>query len=185
MVINNDLPSMVAALATKDGIALSTAAASANGARLVETLRVDGFRELLKDVRWDAIVVQDFTKTPLWISDRWGSSWAIKEIANVSQRPIVLYPPFPAVAEHAVYRSTGPLITTPKDPADYAARTLAHYSRLAAREGVHLANVPEAWMTNATPDFYASDGLHPSNKGSAFIASILWPVIRTVLAEAP
>ena len=76
MVLGNDLPGLVAERAAEDGVELSVATAAAGGARLVETVRLPGLGPLLAR-EWDAVVAQDFTKTPLRAPDRWGSRRAM------------------------------------------------------------------------------------------------------------
>ncbi len=183
-MLNHDLPETVAGLAASDGIKLGVATAAASGARLIETIRIDRFRDLLVQVPWDVVVLQDFTKTPLRAPDRWGSFLAIRRMARLlGETPIVLYPPFPASAGNPVYASAGRFFTTPKDPADYGRRTMAHYAGIADAHGLHVAPVPERWLETAGPQFYASDGHHPSRAGSAFVASVLWLVIKTALPD--
>lgn len=41
------------------------ARASAGGARLIESISIPALRNLLVDVLWDAVVLQDFSSTPL------------------------------------------------------------------------------------------------------------------------
>lgn len=184
MVLNHDLPKLVAGLAAKDGVELNVATAAASGARLIETIRIDLFRELLVQVPWDVAVLQDFTKTPLRAPDRWGSAFAVRRAAGLlGETPIVLYPPFPASAGQSVYASAGRFSTTPRDPADYARRTMVHYSGMADAHGLKVAPVPERWLEAAGPGFYASDGHHPSKAGSEFVASVLWPVIKAFLPD--
>ena len=182
MVMNHDVPSLVVKEAAKDGTTLTTATAAAHGIRLVETVRVDALMDMLKQQHWDAVVVQDFTKTPLRVTDRLGSAYAIGRIQRaMPTTPVVLYPPFPARRGHSVYRNAGTLTVTPRDPADYAERTMRHYADIADRHGLHVAPVPARWLSEGRPDFYARDGHHPSPAGAQFIADVLWSTLKDVL----
>lgn len=180
MVLRNDLPDVVRALADADGIKISTATAAADGARLIETSRLPGFRRAL-EVGWDAIVVQDFTKTPLRGIDRWGSARAVARIAQIaSPARLLLYPPWPVMAGNRVYEDAGPMTVRPETPADYAARTMEHYTNL----GHPVAPVPDRWLAarNAGAEFYADDGHHPNARGTAFVGEIIWESLRDLLA---
>lgn len=59
MVLRHDVPARVAKLT-----GASTAMAAANGARLIETVRIERLQPVLTAVDWSVIVLQDFTKTP-------------------------------------------------------------------------------------------------------------------------
>ena len=179
MVLNNDLPSLVAERAQADGATISTATAAANGARLIETLRVPRILDVVR-AGWDVVVVQDFTKTPLRAIDRWGSARVIRAIADAAApAPVLLFPPWPAASENGVSADAGFLTTQPKDPDDYAARTMAHYQA----NGHKVAPVLQAWLTaiNEGADLYAADGHHPNAQGSAFVADILWKSLKDLL----
>lgn len=184
MILRNDLPGLVARRAAEDGAPIAAATAAANGARLIETLRIGAFRGALGGGKWDVVVLQDFTKTPLRWVDRLGSALAIDAMARLAApATIVLYPPFPAAEGSSVYRSSGFLSATPEDSADYAQRTEAHYAAIANRHGFRVAPIPARWIASDNPSRYVPDGLHPSEAGSAFIADILWSEIRAALAD--
>lgn len=179
MVVQNDLPGRVAALAISEGVQLTTASASANGARLTETIRTQGLDGVLaKD--WNVLVVQDFTKTPLRANDRWASARAVRHIAQTSaSATILLYPPFPSAAENGVYRDAGRLTITPTSPQDYAARTLDHYERL----GHRVAPVPQRWLEaiDAGQALYDRDGHHPNEAGTDLVARVIWGELKVML----
>lgn len=178
MVLRNDLPAQVRAEAAASGVTLATGTAAADGARLIETVRIAALEPVLT-AGWDAIVVQDFTKTPLRAIDRLASARAVAWIARTAQTPLLLYPPWPAMAGTAVYRDAGFLTAIPEGPEDYAARTMAFYDSL----GHRTARVPEAWL--AEPDagaaLYAEDGHHPNAEGTAFVARIIWSELRSLI----
>lgn len=179
MILRNDLPAMVQALSERDGPVLHTATAAADGARLVETLRIPAFSEVLA-AGWDVIVAQDFTKTPLRVTDRWGSAWAIRKIARLdASAKLLLYPPWPAAAGNHVYRDPGRLTLRPEGPADFAARSMAHYASL----GHPMVPVPLAWldMPEAGAALYAPDGHHPNPDGTAFVAGLIWDKLKTMI----
>ena len=179
LVLMNDLPAVVRDLAAREGRVLATGTAAAGGARLVQTVRLPGMLQAVR-AGWDAVVVQDFTRTPLRLSDRWASARAVGMIARAAgPAPILLYPPWPARADHFVYRDPGPVTVRPDDPTDYAARTMAHYQSM----GRHVVPVPDAWL--AAPEegraLYARDGLHPSKQGTALAARLIWDHLKTMI----
>lgn len=179
MVLRNDLPAVVQRLARAADVALTTATAAADGARLIESVRISGLTPVLTK-GWDAIVVQDFTKTPLRGIDRWASAQAISNIARAAApAPLLLYPPWPAAAGTGVYRAPGFLTTRPANPEDYAARTMAFYNSL----GHAVAPVPDAWLaaTRAGHQLYADDGHHPNPAGTQLVANILWDSLKDLM----
>jgi hypothetical protein len=183
MTLRHDIPARVAALAAAEGVALSAAMAASDGARLVESVRIEALRELLSDVGWDALVLQDFTKTPLRAWDRWGAAWAAARMAlRAGRPPVLLFPPWPDAPGHPVYRSGGCLEAVPDGPDDFARRTMAFYERLAGAEGFHVAPVPPLWVETG-PDrrLYGRDGHHASVAGAEFVARILWRSLSPLL----
>ena len=181
MVLRGDLPARVVARAAADGQSLGVATAAAEGARLIETWRIETFREMLTREPWDAVVVQDFTKTPLRAIDRAGSAFAIRAIARAAAPAhLLLYPPFPAAAGNAVYRDAGRLTAVPESPEDYARRSTAHYAALAGGR-ITVVHVPSRWLEEGEAGFYAPDGHHPSEAGSDFIAGVIWDHLRFIL----
>ena len=179
MILRNDLPAKVRALADKDGRQIYPATAAADGARLVETLRIPGVNTVLR-AGWDAVVLQDFTKTPLRAIDRWASSHAIATMAKMATSArILLFPPWPAVAENHVYRDPGFMTARPDNPEDFANRTMSHYENL----GLPVAPVPGKWLqaVNQGADLYHMDGHHPNEAGTAFVAEILWDHLKKMV----
>jgi len=179
MVLRNDLADRVADRALADGVALSTAVASANGARLVETVRLSGFRAVLRR-DWDAVVLQDFTKTPLRGIDRWGSARAVGLIARTAApAPLLLYPPNPARGDNAVYRDAGFLTAEPSSPRGFADRAMSHYGSL----GHRVVPVPHSWIdaAEAGAPLYEEDGHHPSPAGTDLIAGLIWTELAALL----
>ena len=184
MLLRHDVPSRVAMLAAGQGHAIRPALAAAQGVRLVEVLRVAAFRELLRPDLWDAVVLQDFTKTPLRAVDRWASAWAIGQIAGrLRGVPILLAPPWPGASGNSVYRNAGWLTAVPADAADYARRTMAHYEAVATDHDARVAPVPAAWaaaLAQGIPVFDA-DGHHASPEGADVLAGVLWEQLRQML----
>lgn len=184
MVLRHDVPARTVTAASADGIALSVATAAANSARLIETIRHPNLAPLLQPNRWSAIVLQDFTRTPLRAPDRWGSLYAMNWVARrATDTPTVLYPPWPALARHRVYRDAGFLASIPSDPADYTARTLKFYKDAAASSGFQLSDVPTAWANAiaAGERLHDSDGFHANEKGATLAAQVLWKTIKGIL----
>lgn len=182
MVLRNDLPFAVGIAAARDGVSLSVAAAAGEGARLIETIRIPALAAAL-GVGWDAVVVQDFTKTPLRVIDRWASAWAVSRIAQLAApSPLLLFPPWPAAPGNAVYRDPGFLTARPDNPEDYAARTMDFYGSL----GHPAAPVPRAWLDAVAEgrQVYAEDGHHPSAEGTSLVADTLWGELRKMIRAA-
>lgn len=179
MVLRNDMPEMVQALARDEGVDMAVAVAAANGARLTDTLRVGELWDVLS-MDWDVVVVQDFTSTALSKVHAWASHRAIDRIAaKVAPTPLLLYPTNPGAPGHRVYADAGRFATTPDGPEDFAARTTAHY----AATGHEVAPVADAWIEAKEywPEMYHDDGHHPSVAGSRFIARVLWDALKSLL----
>ena len=182
MILRHDVPARIAALAKADGQRIVTAMAAAEGARLIETLRIAAFRDAVKQSDWDVIVLQDFTKTPLRATDRWGSALAMSRIARIAKpAQVVLFPPWPARAHKDVYTNPGFMTSAPESPADFAALTEVFYRGVAARNNFHMAPIPTDWLGAGDPDFYDKDGHHASPEGAQFVADRLWQTIRALL----
>lgn len=177
MILRHDLPRLAA-----DKGRFHTATAAANGARLIETVRIEGFRNALSMTDWDAVVLQDFTKTPLRAIDRFASERAMAWIAHeTAPARVLLYPPWPARGDNAIYRDAGFLTSTPVDPRDFARRTTAFYREVADRHGFGFAPVPEAWLSANDPGLYADDGHHASPAGARFVAALIAEGLETLL----
>lgn len=184
LVLGHDVPGKIEMRASSEGYRLYMATAAANGARLVETMRLSALRALLEPDRWDAVVLQDFTQTPLRRVDRWGSLLAMHYVARkIGSTPIILFPPFPGASKHGIYHRQRWLTTTPIDPADYARRTMAHYNTLATDPQFRVAPVPERWLADGNPKLYADDGHHASTVGADLIADVLWSSLKDILPD--
>ncbi len=184
MFMRHDVVGRVAAMAAEEGVAIDTALAAADGARLVETWRLGAFRALLEATPWGAVVLLDFTKTPLRAVDRWGSAFAIGRIVSaVRPAPVLLCPPFPAAPGNGVYRDAGLMTRTPGSPEEYAALAMKHYSDVGERYGLPVIPVPDRWVEADNAGFYAEDGHHASAEGSEFMAGVIWQALREVVVR--
>ena len=155
---------------------MRAAIAAANGARLIETWRINTFRQAL-DIGWDILVLQDFSTTCLRASDRWASGWAMRAMATRARaRAVLLYPTWAFPPDHDLYhRRAGLLSVTPRTPDDFASRITAHYEDIARAEGWTRAPVTEMLR----PDAHLKNDLHHLNpKGAVFVANILWNSLR-------
>ncbi|MEL7012626.1 MAG: hypothetical protein AAFO72_05035 [Pseudomonadota bacterium] len=163
------------------------ARASANGARLVQSLRISRLRKLVREVNWDAVVLQDFSSTPLHPADRLGSRIAISQFAHLAGAvPIVLFPHWPSASGHHVYRGgLGSGFSIPDNPGDYANRAEAHYQRCANHVNGMLAPVLNDWMAalDRGEPLYDQDRHHASSAGARLAAAALWPAIQSALGE--
>ncbi|WP_300011242.1 SGNH/GDSL hydrolase family protein [uncultured Roseobacter sp.] len=180
MIMGHNVPSLVIERAAKDGIALQVGMAAAHGARLIETVRIDALRQVLSQNRWDALVLQDFTMTPLRVIDRWGSLLAMRRLAAWTGAPsVLLCPPWPARADASIYRDAGRAIVRPDDPSDYARRTMAYYNHAASQIGADVVNLPDTWRlaVEAGQPLYARDGHHASPDGASFAAEQVWTAL--------
>lgn len=184
MVLRHDVPARLARFAQAKGHQITTAMAAANGARLIETRRIPELKPILKPDYWDAVVLQDFTETPLRAPDRWGSALAMGRIARrVAPAPILLYPPWPGDLGHPIYENAGRLKAQPQSPTDYAARTMAHYTRVARANGFHVAPVPQRWLEAVArgESLYDADRHHANARGAALAAKVLWEALEPLL----
>ncbi len=181
MLLRHDVPGRVAAAAAREGITLRPALAAAQGARLIETLRIDALEDVMRPGLWEALVLQDFTKTPLRAVDRWGSACAIKAMARrVAPTPVLLAPPWPARAGANVYAGAGFLTDEPASPEEYATRTMAHYSAVARDISATVAPLPPRWLT-ADQDLYDPDGHHANPDGASLMAEVIWTTLRDII----
>ncbi len=182
LLLHHDVPGRVARLAQAEGMALRPALAAANGARLVETMRIKALADVMRPGMWEALVLQDFTRTPLRLLDRVGSLRAMSTmVKRVGPVPVLLFPPWPARAGHPVYRDAGRLTPEPANPEDYAARTMRHYHNLARHLNARVAPVPDRWLEARNPALYVPDRLHASPEGAGFVAEVLWEELRGML----
>lgn len=160
--------------------------ASANGARLVQSVRIASLRSLLAQGHWDAVVLQDFSSTPLYLADRLGSRIAISTFARLAtDARIVLFPHWPSAPGHAVYQTGGGVKKAAAvDPIDYAKRAQAHYANCADRVGATVAPVLSEWMAAMArgEPIYARDRHHASKTGAALAAGALWSALSKVFS---
>lgn len=182
MVLHHDLPELVAARAADAGHPVQAAMAAGQGARLIETLAVDSFREALR-LGWDVLVLQDYSGTPLRAPDRWGSAYAMRAMAKEARaRGVLLYPTWAFPPKHGVYHGkAGFLARTPENPADFAEMIIAYYEGLAEAEGWVRAPVTEALLPDATP-WLADDIHHLNAHGAELVAGVIWESLKGMLA---
>lgn len=179
------MPGRVAALAAAEGRPIRHAVAAAGGARLVETASNDSLRALLADVDWNAVVLQEFSKTALRPWDRWASKRTIADLAALA-RPaaVVVAPSWPYAPGHSLYSGeTGWFEAAPAEPEDFAARNEGFFGSVAAEHGLIAAPVGRAWLRAVAEgrQVYAEDGQHASAEGAALAAGVLWESILYVL----
>ena len=161
------------------------ARASAGGARLIDSITIPALRNLLLDVVWDAVVLQDFSSTPLNEDDQAASRFAIKEVAELaSPAVIILFPHWPSGPGHPVYSGgLGARIASPNDPADYADRAREHYQAAADETGARLAPVLHEWISalEAGEDLYLPDDHHATDTGANLAADAVWRTLSEAL----
>lgn len=181
MTLRHDLPGAVAALAAADGVALQVAVAAARGSRLIETWQVDPFRAVL-DLGWDVLVLQDFSATCLRATDRWGSAYAMRMMAQAARAGgVLLYPTWAFPPRHRIYREgAGVLTHRPAGPEAFAQCITAHYAGIAEAQGWTRAPVTEALQPDATR-WLEADLHHPNPQGTARIAAVLWQSLQALL----
>jgi hypothetical protein len=147
--------------------------ASAGGARLVGSLSIPALRDLLQDVSWDAVVLQDHSSTPLDDEYRAASLSTIQEVANLAfPASIVLFPHWPSEFGN---RSL--------NPAEYAKLAREHYSAAAQATGGQLAPVLENWISalEAGMDLYSADAHHANDTGAKLAADAVWQTLSETL----
>ncbi|MEM7075053.1 MAG: hypothetical protein AAF484_08200 [Pseudomonadota bacterium] len=161
--------------------------ASAHGARLVQSWRIAALRRLVRSVAWRAVVLQDFSSTPLRSADRVGSLAAIAGFARLaSPAPVVLFPHWPSGYGHPVYQGgLGAGYAVPDDPEDYASRAETHYSVAARITGARLAPVLSDWIAALKQGgaLYARDHHHANEAGAALAASSLFETLNSAPAH--
>lgn len=165
--------------------AVNFARASADGARLIDTLRISKLRKLLRDVEWNVVVMQDFSATPLNFGDRQASTLAIKAMAKLaSPASVVLFPHWPSAPGHRVYDGKlGSRLVTPKNLTEYAARIQAHYESAAEKCNGRVAPVLEDWQAaiRSGADLYLKDRHHANQRGAKLAAEAVWRTISQFL----
>jgi hypothetical protein len=155
--------------------------ASAGGARLVETLSIPALRDLLQDVSWDTVVLQDHSSTPLDEEYRAASLATIQEVAKLAfPASIVLFPHWPSEFGN---RSHGGglsgLVTVPIAHEEYTKLAREHYSAAAQATGGQLAPVLENWISalEAGEDLYSPDAHHANDTGAKLAADAVWQTL--------
>jgi hypothetical protein len=159
--------------------------ASAGGARLVDSLSTPALRDLLQDVSWDAIVLQDHSSTPLDEEYRAASLATIQEVAQLAYpASIVLFPHWPSELGNRSYRNgLSGLAPVLLEPAEYADLARAHYSEAAEATGGQLAPVLENWISalEAGEDLYLPDAHHANEIGAKLAADAVWQTLSQTL----
>jgi hypothetical protein len=152
---------------------------------LVEALSIAALRDLLQDVSWDAVVLQDHSSTPLDEEYRAASLSTIKEVAQLaSPASIVLFPNWPSEFGN---RSQGSglsgLVTVQLTHAEYAKLAREHYSAAAQATGGQLAPVLENWISalEAGEDLYSPDAHHANDTGAKLAADAVWQTLSEAL----
>ena len=181
MTLRHDLPEQVAKLAQGQGISLHVGTAAARGARLIETLRIESFREVLQ-LGWDVLILQDFSTTCLRAPDRWGSRFAIKKMVEDTQpAAVLLYPTWAFPPQHPVYQQGAGLFSrVPTGPADFSQSITDHYDGIAKAQGWSRAKVTETMQPDPTL-WLEPDLLHPNESGSVRIAQVIWDSLSELL----
>jgi hypothetical protein len=181
MTLRHDLVERVARRSMAAGSDVEFAVAAANGARLVETARIDALAPVLAR-GWDVLVMQDLSTVSLRAPDRWGSARAMRVMAQTAGAPaVLLYPTWAFPPGHWVYeRGGGFMAATPENPAAFAQSITDHYDRIARSRGWVRAPVTEAMAPDPTR-WLEKDLHHPNAAGAARIAEVLWQSIRPLL----
>jgi hypothetical protein len=178
----NDIPSRVAFLARERGWHPWVQTAAANGARLIETVRLGEFRKTVANVQWDALVLQDFSRTPLRPWDRFGSSLAIRTIASLApQARVVLFPSWPDAIGHPIYSDNGGYASARlTGPEDFADKTERFYGSIAESDRFVVAPVVPRWMaaTESGAQLYATDQHHSNETGAALVAEAILDAMK-------
>ena len=181
--LQHDVPGLVAQRAAAEGVALQAATAAANGARLIESLRVAPFRAVLKK-GWDVLVFQGFSTMVLRAPDRWAAAYAMRQMAHdAGTSAVLLFPTWALPAAHRVYREGGGrLSATPVDRDDFARRITLFYSALAQSEGWERAPVTEALHEDINL-YTGPDGHHLNTAGAERVADVLWGSLRDMIVQ--
>jgi uncharacterized protein DUF4886 len=177
----NDMPALVHQLAAGDGGARPMFAVqyTAGGWRLRQAARDDGLAKLLKEVRWDVVVLQEQSQIPsLSLEER---QREMSPFAHTLQTKIA-----PTGAHTILFMTWGYRVGDRRNvPGDsFAAMQLRlerGYSDLGLQLGVPIAPVGLAWAEalrrRPELDLWASDGRHPSLRGSYLAACVFYAVL--------
>jgi hypothetical protein len=177
----NDLPALVHGLAAADRGATPIFAAqyTAGGWRLRNAAGDDGLAKLLKDVRWDVVVLQEQSQIPslsVDVQHREMYPFAHELQAKIAQTP----------AHSLLFMTWGYRLGDRRNVSGdtYAAmqtRLAYGYSDLGRELGTAVAPVGLAWAEalrrRPQLDLWASDGRHPSLRGSYLAACVFYAIL--------
>ncbi|MEM8622148.1 MAG: hypothetical protein AAGG47_01355 [Pseudomonadota bacterium] len=189
----HDVPTRVAALAAKAGVAISVEMLVEGGARLANLLARQGMREIMLEGRWSAVILQDHSTTALHPAFRQDSATAIRYAAALAApSPVLLMTPWARAEGHKLYRGAGVSsegFEVPVGPADMTLRTARHFDTAAERAAiagqaiVAVAPVARRWQGAIEEGrmLHARDGYHAAPEGADFTARILWEALAPLL----
>jgi hypothetical protein len=174
----NDLPGIVHRLAG-DGAPIFAVSFTAPGWRLRSYARDRKLARLLREVRWDYVVLQEQSQIPSFSSSERAREFdpyaraLTQEVAAAKARPLLFLT--------WGYR-TGDRGNQPGDTyALMQERLLDGYSEAAAVSGVSIAPVGRAWeealARRPQLGLWAGDGRHPSRMGSYPAACVLYATL--------
>jgi len=179
----NDLPRMVREISRSvpDGPTLRTRRETHGGYRLRGHWRQRRVRRLVERGRFDVIVIQGHSLSPLERPDEMEEyARRFTERARAAGSEVVL---FQTWARHPESPTLDELAM---DPAEMHRRVDGVYAELASRLGARLAPVGRAWLRAQVemPDtrLHRPDGTHPSMPGTYLSACVMY---RTLTGQDP
>jgi lysophospholipase L1-like esterase len=163
LTATNDLPGVVAALADRAGSgSIEVETVAPGGVSLEEHWSSTGARERLEEGGWDAVVLQQGPSSlPASRAHlrRWAVRWA--ELARSLDVVPALMTVWPETARAASFPAT-----------------ISSYAEAARASGARLLPAGDAWRHALERDpelgLYGSDGLHPSEVGTALAALVVF-----------
>lgn len=163
LTATNDLPGVVAALADRAGSgSIEVETVAPGGASLEEHWSSTGARERLEAGAWDAVVLQQGPSSLPGSRAhlrRWAVRWA--ELARSLDVVPALMTVWPETARAASFPAT-----------------ISSYAEAARASGARLLPAGDAWRRALEDDpelgLYGSDGLHPSEVGTALAALVVF-----------
>lgn len=182
----HDVPSRVAALAAADGRTIEVLMLAQGGARLADTLALNGMRAVLTGDGWAAIVLQDHSTAaldPAWAADSMAAITYAARLAGTT--PVILVTPWARQEGHALYAT--PIRAGVPQPANPAAMTRAaeaHFAAAAAAfPAVRVAPVAAAWdeAIAAGANLHGPDRYHAAGDGAALAAEVIWETLEPLL----
>lgn len=186
-LVRHDVPSLVVQAAERSGRPISASIAAANGVRLVQVARIPGLKQLLSDVEWDAVVLQEFSRTALSPMDAWVSRRTIRNLAALADgAEIIVMPHWPSAANHPVYEGElGWLEATPASPEDWLARNRRLFGVLSEDMGAALVPTEDAIksVSQNGSSFYADDLHHANADGAKAVADVIWFTLAPLLDQ--